>query len=158
MGLVIPAIHRHNPKSKLSMPSTQVHSHPSLRSRGELHGLAWTAWTCVDVWLVVPAIHRHNPKSKVSMPSTQVHPHLRRVHAASFMDLRGQHGREWTWDWSFRPSIATTPSPSCPCRPLKSTTMRPALYGMLTLTRKKRLAELVGAHDLSASFSLPSTV
>ncbi len=33
-----------------------------------------------------------------------------------------------------------------------------ALYGMLTLTRKKRLAELVGAHDLSVRFSLPSTV
>ena len=31
-------------------------------------------------------------------------------------------------------------------------------YGMLTFTRKKRLAELVGAHDLSVSFSLPSTV
>ena len=31
-------------------------------------------------------------------------------------------------------------------------------YGMLTFTRKKRLAELVGAHDLSVRFSLPSTV
>ena len=29
---------------------------------------------------------------------------------------------------------------------------------MLTFTRKKRLAELVGAHDLSVRFSLPSTV
>ena len=43
------------------------------------------------------------------------------THAAGFMDLRGQLGREWTWGFPFRPSIATTTSPSCPCRPPKST-------------------------------------